>query len=129
MSVPRSVDTFNALSLLGGASCLCSPNSHKMSLNFLAKSILPRLSLTSLPHFQLHTSTITYAQSFADFGMPYLMLFAPVPTLLSRALVPGEADLFRARAAFDANRTIFTSDSDLLLYAFGSFEEAAFLNL
>ncbi|MCJ1263022.1 hypothetical protein MMC22_002892 [Lobaria immixta] len=44
------------------------------------------------------------------------------------SVVPGEADLFCARAAFDPDRTIFTNDSDLLLYDLGASVEVVFLN-
>lgn len=44
------------------------------------------------------------------------------------SVVPGEADLFCARAALEPNRTIFTNDSDLLLYDLGASGEVVFLN-
>lgn len=47
---------------------------------------------------------------------------------LITSVVPGEADLFCARAALEPRRTIFTNDSDLLLYDLGTFSEVAFFN-
>lgn len=44
------------------------------------------------------------------------------------SVVPGEADLFCARAALEPNRTIFTDDSDLLLYDLGTGGEVVFFN-
>lgn len=42
------------------------------------------------------------------------------------SVVPGEADLFCARAALEPGRIIFTNDSDLLLYDLGTFGEVVF---
>lgn len=44
------------------------------------------------------------------------------------SVVPGEADLFCARAALEPSRTIFTNDSDLLLYDLGTSAEVIFFH-
>lgn len=49
--------------------------------------------------------------------------WAPITTI-----VPGEADLFCARAALEPSRTILTNDSDLLLYNLGNSGEVVFFN-
>ncbi|MCJ1469540.1 hypothetical protein MMC07_008173 [Pseudocyphellaria aurata] len=49
--------------------------------------------------------------------------YAPISSV-----VPGEADLFCARAALESRHTIFTNDSDLLLYDLATSSEVAFFN-